>query len=97
MFEDSTLVTSVAWYVVVASALVKVLGDDMVHLVHHLLVLLQEVWVHCMILNVKFVIAVAYSVELFVCLPVFFIKQSNRRVEHYKRHVVVFLPVLSWH
>ena len=64
----------------------------MVHLVHHLLVLLQEVRIHCVVvLRVQLVLPIVNSVDVFVCLPVFFIKLSNRRVEHHKRHVVVIL------
>ena len=64
----------------------------MIHLVHHLLVLLKEVGIHCVvILGVQLVLPIVSSVDVFVCLPVFFIKLSNRRIEHHKRHVVVIL------
>jgi len=61
-------------------------------LIHHLLVLFQEVRVHCVvILCLQLVLPILGSVHVFVCLPVFFIELSNRRVEHHKRHVVIIL------
>ena len=97
VLEDAALVAPAAVHFVRVPrplALENVLGDDMVNLVHHLLVLLQEVRVHAVVvLDVNFVLPVIDAVDVFVCLPVFFIKLGNRWVEHHEWHVVVFLWV----
>ena len=69
--------------------------DDLIYLVCHLLVLFKEIWVHSIFLAVILQSTVISSyVHLFVCLSVFFIKQSNRWVQHEEVLQVILLVLL---
>ena len=71
--------------------------DDLIDLIGHLLVLFEEVWVHRVVLGMHFVLTVVNGVHMLVCLPVFFIKLSDRWIEHNEWHVIVLLLLLTGH